>query len=113
MIVDISQWAVLWGALLPLLVGLATKYTTDAGLKAVLLLALNLLASVMEQFFASPDGFDWGGTLINAFAAFVIGVATHYGLWKPTKVSAGLQSVGARNSRRMPPAEEGRHADQP
>lgn len=102
MIVDISQWAVLWGALLPLLVGLATKYTTDSGLKAVLLLALNMVASILDQFFASPDGFDWGGVFINAFAAFVIGVATHYGLWKPTRVSAGLQSVGSPKPRHMP-----------
>lgn len=91
---DISQWAILWGAVLPLLVGLVTTRNIDAGVKAVLLLALNLIAGIATDFFSAPTGFDWRNALVNGFAAFVIGVATHYGLYKPTGASSALQSVG-------------------
>lgn len=97
MVLDVSQWAVLWGAVLPLLVGLVTTRATDPGVKAVLLLALNGVAAVADQFFAAPGGFDWKNAVVNAVAAFVIGVATHYGLWRPTTVSGRLQDVGARS----------------
>lgn len=95
MLLDITQWAALWGAVLPLLVGLVTKYTTNAGAKAVLLLALNLVAGILAEFFAGPVGFDWRGALVTAAASFVIGVATHYGLWKPTGTSGKLQAIGS------------------
>jgi len=93
---DVSQWAVLWGALLPLLVGLVTTKATNAGVKAVLLLALNGVAAVLDQFFAATGGgFDWKAAIVNAAAAFVIGTATHFGLWKPIGASSTLQDVGS------------------
>lgn len=102
---DISQWAVLWGAVLPLLVGLVTTRTTNAGAKAVLLLALNLLAGVLAGFFDSPAGFDWKGAAVTAVASFVIGVATHYGLWKPVGASSALQAVGGSSAKHAAPED--------
>ncbi len=92
---DISQWALLWGAVLPLVVGLVTTRVTSSGAKAVILLALNAVAGLLDQFFLTPEGFDWKGVGITVLASFIVGVATHFGLWKPLGASEALQDVGS------------------
>lgn len=81
---NINQWALIIGVVLPVLVGIITKANADAGLKATLLLALELLNGVLVEFFASPHGFSWGDALLNALAAFITGVAAYYGFLKHT-----------------------------
>jgi hypothetical protein len=76
---NLDQWALLFGALMPIVVGLVTKASAAPGLKAAVLLALELLTGVMTEYFASPAGYDWGGALVNALAAFVTGVAVYHG----------------------------------
>ena len=41
--------------------------------------------------------YDVGVALLAALPAFVVSVASHYGLWKATGVSAAVQSVGAKH----------------
>lgn len=82
---------------LPVLVGLVTTRVTSSGAKAVLLAALSLLSSLLlELARALTDGvtYDLGVALLTALPAFVISVATHYGLWKPTGISDRVQAVG-------------------
>lgn len=81
---DLNQWALLFGVLMPILVGVVTKANASAGLKASVLLFLELATGVMTEFFASPGGFDWRHALVNALAAFVTGVAAYYGFLKHT-----------------------------
>lgn len=84
---------VIVGVLLPLLVGLVTKRVTDANKKAVLLLFLNGVSAVLIEWLAVDGAFDWPRAALAAIVQFVIGVATHYGLWKPTGATPALQAT--------------------
>lgn len=83
---------------LPVLVGLVTTKTTSSNAKAWLLAALALLTSLLTELArALSDGvpYDVGVALLAALPTFVVSVASHYGLWKPTGVSNAAQKVGA------------------
>lgn len=84
MVLSLTQWALLFGALMPVLVGLVTKANASAGTKAVTLLFLDAVNGVLTDWFATPNGFDWGGALTATLAAFVTSVAAYYGLLKHT-----------------------------
>lgn len=90
----LSQWALLYGALMPLVVGLVTKLNASAALKAVMLLALDSVASVLTEFFSTPTDFNWQAASINAVAALIVSVASYYGLLKHT-VSPPLNQATA------------------
>lgn len=80
---------------LPVGVGLVTTRVAAASMKAWMLAGLSLLTSVLIELaraLGSAEVFDIGVALLAALPAFVISVATHYGLWKPTGVSAAAQS---------------------
>lgn len=82
---------------LPTLVGLVTTRATNASVKAILLLVLSAVQTLIGQvLIAIGDGnFDWFTWIITAIGSFVVGVATHYGFWKPTGVSDRAQAVGS------------------
>jgi hypothetical protein len=83
---------------LPLLVGLVTTRETNAGRKAILLAVLAAVASLCTQAveaWQSGRSFDLWAALLLVVPTFVIAVATHYGIWKPTGASSALQAVGA------------------
>jgi len=82
---------------LPVLVGLVTTRVTSAGRKAWLLAGLTLVTSLLVELgrvLAAGGVFDVGASLLTALPAFVVSVAGHYGLWKPTGVSGAAQDVG-------------------
>ena len=95
MVLTLSQWALLFGALMPVIVGIVTKANASAGLQAVVLLALDAVNGVLTDFFATPNGFDWGGTLTATLAAFITSVAAYYGLLKHT-ISPSINRATAR-----------------
>lgn len=94
-------WAVLGfilSTVLPLLVGLVTTRATHAGAKAVLLLALasaNGLLTELASSHAQGQAYDLWAGLLAALTSFVIGVALHYGVWKPIGASGAAQDVGS------------------
>lgn len=84
------------GVILPILVGLVTTRVTASGTKAVLLAILSIVTSMLTEILEAINTgtvFDFGVFLITAIGTFVIAVATHYGLWKPTTVSEKAQNV--------------------
>jgi hypothetical protein len=88
--------AVLIGSVLPLLVGLVTKASWPAGLRAVLLLLLAGVTSFLTDWVGSLNGgpaFDPGVSLLAALGVFLAGVGLQFGFWKPT----GLTNVVKRN----------------
>lgn len=81
---------------LPILVGLVTTRVTDGGIKAVLLALLAALTGLgTEGLAAIQSGTTWdlGTALVLALTAFLVGVAMHYGLWKPVHVTEKVQNV--------------------
>ncbi|GAA0199483.1 hypothetical protein GCM10009526_22690 [Glutamicibacter creatinolyticus] len=81
----------------PLLVGLVTKRATDPGRKAVLLAALSVLISLCTELAAALEAgttYNLGMALLTGLGSFLVAVAMHYGLWKPTGVADKLQAFG-------------------
>lgn len=79
---------------LPLLVGLITKTTTNPGVKAVLLAVIALATSLLTelgQAVARGETYDIGRGLLLALPTFLIAVGLHYGLWKPVGAAAAAQ----------------------
>jgi hypothetical protein len=81
---------------LPLVVGLVTKASWPAGLKAVLLLALQAVGQLLLGWQAAADAnasFDWRGWLYAVGIGFVMSVATHFGLWRPVGAADTAQRM--------------------
>lgn len=84
----------LLGAVLPLVVGLVTTRVTRSGLKAVLLAALSVVTSILTELVAAlqtGEAYDLGMALLLGFGTFLVAVATHYGLLKPTGATDAAQ----------------------
>lgn len=82
--------------ILPILVGLVTTRVTSSGVKAVILAALAAVTGVLTELLASINAgttYDLGNGIVLALTSFLVGVAMHYGLWKPTTISAKAQNV--------------------
>lgn len=86
--------------ILPVLVGLVTTRVTSPAIKAWLLAGLSLVTSLLVELarsIASGTTYDVGVALLAALPAFVVSVASHYGLWRATGVTATVQDVGVRD----------------
>lgn len=86
--------------LLPLGVGLVTTKVTSAAVKAVLLAALAFVTSIVTNWIAAINAgqpFDLWTALLTFGGVFVVAVASHFGVWKPTGVAGAAQDVGARH----------------
>lgn len=93
------------GVVLPLLVGVLTKASWPAGVRAVLLLFLAGVTSVLSDLLGSLNGgpaFDLGVSLLTALGTFLVGVGMHFGFWQPTRASAVVQSIGVRDRQAVP-----------
>lgn len=85
---------------LPVLVGLVTTRVTSGARKAWLLAGLSLVTSLLLELaraLTAGTTYDLGVALLAALPAFVVSVATYYGLWKPTGVTATVQDIGVRD----------------
>ncbi|AWY04494.1 membrane protein [Microbacterium phage Gilda] len=81
---------------LPILVGLVTTRVTNSSVKAVVLAALAAVTGLLTELLASINAgtaYDLGNGLVFALTAFLVAVAMHFGLWKPTTVSEKAQNV--------------------
>lgn len=91
--------SVLIGTLLPIVVGLVTTRNVSPGIQAVILAALSAVSAFVTEAANSAD-FVWQQALLTTVVTFVTAVSTHYGLWKPTGVSARALAVGAKRHQR-------------
>jgi heme/copper-type cytochrome/quinol oxidase subunit 4 len=90
---SVAYWLTLVVTLvLPILVGLVTKVSTNSSIKAVLLLALSAATVIISNLLAVDGVTDVGPMVTATIVTFVIAVATHFGLWKPTEVTATVQN---------------------
>lgn len=90
---DAAYWlGLIISVVLPVLVGLVTTRVTNAGVKAVLLLALSTATGFLVEFAGPHDaGYNWQTAAVLALVSFATGVLAHFGLWKPTGVSSAAQ----------------------
>jgi hypothetical protein len=92
-------WQLLGATVFPLLVGLATTRLTDGGKKALALAGLSVATSIVTELGAALQAgqeYNLGHALVIGVASFLIAVATHYGLWRPTGVAVTAQDMLVR-----------------
>lgn len=85
----------------PILVGLITKHSTSASVKAVLLALIAAVTAVgTEALDAHAEGAPFVVNIVvfNAVVGFTVAVASHFGLWKPTGVSDAAQDAMVKDS---------------
>lgn len=84
------------GVVLPVLVGLVTTRATSAGRKGVLLAGLAVVTSLLTELVAALQAgtvYNLGLALLLGLGTFIVAVATHFGLLKPTGVSTAAQQT--------------------
>lgn len=103
------DWPVIIGLLvstvLPLLVALVTKVVTHPGIKAALLAAFSAATGLLTELgnsLAAGTTYNLGMGLIFALVAFIVGVAMHVGLWKPTTAAVRTQAIGYGPGNELP-----------
>ena len=82
--------------ILPILTGLVTTRVTSSAIKAIILAGLSALTGLLTELMASINAgtaYDLGNGLVLALTAFLVAVAMHFGLWKPTTVADKAQGV--------------------
>ncbi|NUT90846.1 MAG: hypothetical protein HOY78_02335 [Saccharothrix sp.] len=85
------------GTILPLLTGLVTRWNASPGVRAVVLLALSAVTSLLTEYLAALNSgtlFDVGAALLGVLATFLVGVGSHFGFWRPTGAAQALQATG-------------------
>lgn len=80
---------------MPIAVGLVTKISTPPGIRSILLVGLSIANGLLSEALAAGDGYDWRKAVTQAVVAFVLAVAAHVGVWKPTGVAAAAVAVGS------------------
>lgn len=111
--IDTPQFvAFLLGVILPLIVGLVTRWNASPGTRAVVLLALAGVTSVLTELLANLNAgtpFHLGSVLLAALGTFLIGVGTHFGFWQPTGAAGAAKATGGfiGGSRRSLPGAGG------
>ena len=85
--------SLLVGFVVPLLVGLLSKWDASKTVKSILNFGLSALSSVLATVI--PDQFEWGPFLFTFAMTWATSIATYYGLWKPTNAATKVQSTTA------------------
>jgi len=88
-------FTVIAGAVIPLIVGLLTKASWSSKAKAWVLTFLAAASGFLNELVVAggiDDEYRFWTAVANAIVTFVIGVAVHYGFWKPVGTTAIVQS---------------------
>jgi hypothetical protein len=78
------------GTIVPLLVGLATKYEASGGLKAIIAIVFTAAVSVINAITSTDGTFVVRDTVLLFFAQFITHVAIFFGVWRPAEVPQKL-----------------------
>lgn len=96
---DLYQWLnVVVSLFLPLLVGVLTKASWNGNLKAVLLLLIAAVSAGVSQLILDGSFDDWKMILGQTAINWLVAVATHFHLWKPTGAAATVADIGVTDS---------------
>ncbi len=92
---DIQMLSIIGGAIIPILVGIVTKMSASSGLKAVVNFLLSAVAGAVAVAIEHEGAVNVEEWVVGIGMTWVISVATHYGLWKPTGASSTVQASTA------------------
>lgn len=93
---QVQVLSLLIGTVLPIVVAFVTKTVTSPSTKAIVLAALAAVSGYGTEYLSGTATFDWWSALLTWLTTFIVTVAMHYGLWKPTGVTAKVQEVGVK-----------------
>jgi len=79
------------GVIVPILVALLTKMRAPSSVKAVVNAFLSAVAGALATVI--PGDWQWKPFAVAALSTWAVSVATYFGLWKPTGVSATVQQA--------------------
>jgi|SRR3954468_20283088 hypothetical protein len=82
-------------AVLPLFVALVTSRVANGTVKALILIALNVITGFLTSLYATGGVFELKAALTGIFISFVTSVAAHFGVLKPSGVT-GSEGVVQR-----------------
>lgn len=85
------------GTVLPLLAGLLTRANASAGVRALVLLVLAAISSFLTAWLDAVNNntaLDIGATLLAVLGTFLVGVGTHFGLWRALGASEAVKRTG-------------------
>lgn len=105
---NVSTWLPLVAFLLPLVVGLLTKSTLSDGAKAVIMIVLTGVASLLSQV-DSNAGILTVEMLVTWIGTITVTISTYYGVWKPIGAGNIAPDVGigpGAGGGSIPPAHE-------
>jgi peptidoglycan/LPS O-acetylase OafA/YrhL len=95
---DLAQvLGMLIGTVLPFLSGLVTRWNASDAVRSVVLLVLAAASGFLSTWLgAVQDGtaFDVAGALLTGVTAFVFGIGTYLGLWKPSGLGPAVNRTG-------------------
>jgi membrane-associated HD superfamily phosphohydrolase len=99
-LIIVLNWIV--GAGIPILVALVTRFEAKAAVKALVNLALNLLATAVLTIVAAlavgkPIG--WFDIVFAFITGFIVSGASYAHLWKPTGLAPTVAQYGAGSGR--------------
>lgn len=92
--IDITWVQLVVAVVIPLVVGIVTKEVTSASVKAVVLAAISAISGIATAYINSK-GVISEAALQDAITYFIVAVGTYYGFFKPTGVTAAVQSKTA------------------
>lgn len=101
MLVLVSDWALLVGAVMPIAVGIITKQVAQPAIKATALLLLDAVGGLLIQWLTTPEGFDLRSAVVTAVVTLITSVGTYYGWIKHTigpVINAKTARFGIGNS---------------
>lgn len=96
---DTYQWInIAVSLILPLIVGLLTKASWNGNLKAVLLLAVSAISAMGTDLITAGSLEGWKLLLEQTAINWLVAVAMHFHVWRPTGVAATVAEIGVTDS---------------
>lgn len=83
------------GTLIPLLVALVTKEVASSGLKGTLNALLSAVAGALTIYVSNNGAVELAPMVVAGAEIFVVSIATYYGVYKSTGITATVQSKTA------------------
>jgi hypothetical protein len=99
---DVGTLSFIAGAVVPLLVGLLTKFNAHPGLKGVLNAVLSAIGGGLAVAIGAHGTVTLGTWLLAMAQTFALSIAAYYGIWKPTGVAGAVQNSTANIGLALP-----------
>lgn len=91
-----TLWALVQGTVIPILVGILTKVTAEAGVKILVSIVLNAIGAIINTV-AIVEGVAVLSTqtLVNGLVGLIATIAIHYGVFKQIEVTGSTVDTNA------------------